>query len=135
MRILFQSSDSFKKSCELPNPNISGQSFYRAGVCRELELTEIQLCLIAIFNRAALSGSLGCCSFISINKCCYGYRSTGIRIQVNRRSGKVINKNVKCWNFNITKPMRLPIRSCLNNRLHYCPVHQQVYATAHPLSA
>ena len=134
MRILLQSNDSFKKSCELPNPNISGQSFYRAGVCWELELTEIQLCLIAIFNRAALSGSLGCCSFISINKRCYGYRSTGIRIQVNRRSGKVINKNVKCWNFNKTKPMCLPIRSCLNNRLHYCPVHQQIYATACHLS-
>lgn len=130
MRILLLSNDSFKKSCELPNPNISGQRFYRAGVCWELELTEIQLCLIAIFNRAALSGSLGCCSFISINKCCYGYQSTGIRIQVNRRSGKVNNKNVKSWNFNKTKPMCLPIISRLNNRLHYCPVRQQVYATA-----
>lgn len=134
MRILLQSNDSFKKSCKLPNPNNSGQSFYRAGVCWELELTEIQLCLIAIFNRAALSGSLGCCSFISINKCCYGYRSTGIRTQLNR-TGKVINKNVKCWNFNKTKPMCLPIRSCLNNRLHYCPVQQQIHATACCLSA
>lgn len=128
-RILFQLNDSCKKSCTLPNPNNSEKSFYRAGVCWELELTEIQLCLIAIFNRAALSGSLGWCSFISINKCCYGYRSTGSRTHLNR-TGKVINKNVKCWNFNKTNPMCLPIRSCLNNRLHYCPVQQQIHATA-----
>lgn len=133
MRNLFQLNDSFKKSCKLPNPNNSEQSFYRADVCWELELTEIQLCLIAIFNRAALSGSLGWCSFISINKCCYGYRSTGIRTQLNR-TAKVINKNVKCWNFNKTKAMCLPIRLRLNNRLHYCPVQQQIHATACCLS-
>lgn len=62
------------------------------------------------------------------------YRSTGTRTQLNR-TGKVINKNVKCWNFNKTKPMCLPVRSCLNNRLDYCPVQQQIHATACCLSA